>query len=110
MAMALVLRATPTTNLDEFPDSVITAMEVCCLDGLAGDRRRIEELLRPIAYGEGAGLPRELWLRLAGDLCGLPGKYGPQDLDELLAGPLSSLLTVAHEAGAADAGRAVSVS
>jgi hypothetical protein len=106
-AMALALRSKPATDLDEFPDSVIAAMETY-LDELPGDRRSTEELLRPLAHAEGAGLPQELWLRLAGDLCGLPGKYDPGDLDELVAGPLASLLTVTREGDTAGApGRTV---
>jgi len=96
VAMALALRLAPATDLDEFPDSVIAAMETY-LDALPGDRRWVEELLRPLAFAEGAGLPRGLWLRLACELCGLPGKYRLENLDELFDGAVASLLTVSRE-------------
>jgi WD40 repeat protein len=97
VGMALALRAAPATDLGEFPDSVLAAMEAY-LDALPGDRRAVEELLRPLAFAEGAGLPSGLWLRLAGALCGLPGKYRPEDLEELFGGAVISLLTVGNEA------------
>ena len=94
--MALALRSRPATDLEEFPDSVISAMEAY-LDELPGDRRSIEELLRPLAYAEGSGLPRELWLRLAGDLSGASGKYSVLTHDALVAGPLAALLAINRE-------------
>jgi hypothetical protein len=86
-AMALALRPTPPADLDALPDSVIAAMEAY-LDAIGGDRRVTEELLRPLAFAEGAGLPQELWVRLANELCGLPDKYLPRDLDRLFAAQL----------------------
>jgi hypothetical protein len=97
-AMALALRPTPATDLDALPDSVIAAMEAY-LDAIGGDRRVIEELLRPLAFAEGVGLPQELWVRLANELCGLPGKYGPSDLDRLFSGATASLLSAGREGG-----------
>ena len=101
VALALALRPQPATDLESFPDSVIGAMETY-LDELPGDRRSIEELLRPLAYAEGAGLPRNLWIRLAGDLSGVPGKYDVAVHDTLVAGPVRALLAVSAESGLAD--------
>ena len=97
--MALALRPTVATDLAALPDSVIAAMEAY-LDAIGGDQRVLEELLRPLAFAEGVGLPRDLWVLLANELCGLPGKYGPDDLERLFASAAASFLSVGREGGA----------
>jgi WD40 repeat protein len=74
-----------------FPGSVVDAMDGY-LDRLADDapsqqerrarKRRLRELLSPLAYAEGGGLPRALWLAAASGLA--ERSYGPEELDWLL--------------------------
>ncbi|MEU8401631.1 glycosyltransferase [Nonomuraea sp. NPDC048892] len=81
-----------------FPDSVEAAMDGY-LDALPIDRAQAEDLLRPLAHAHGLGLPSALWLRLAGELAGAPGRYTVSDLVDLFAGPLGSLITATRQAG-----------
>jgi hypothetical protein len=65
-----------------FPATVHDAFEVY-LDRFGADRRRVINLLRPLAYAEGAGLPFEdLWSPLASVLSGR--KYTDDDVEWLL--------------------------
>lgn len=56
------------------------------------DRAAVEDLLRPLALARGTGLPRPIWVQLAGRLSGTPGRYGEPDVAELLRGSAQALL------------------
>jgi hypothetical protein len=69
------------------------------LDAVPGDRWVLEDLLRPLGYAQGSGLPVQLWAMLAGVLSGLRGKYSATDVHELFTGPVASLIvaTQSHD-------------
>ncbi|MEU6191282.1 hypothetical protein, partial [Nocardia sp. NPDC047038] len=71
---------------DRFPATVADAMRTYLDRFSAADADRVEDLLRPLAYVHGEGLPvDELWARLASRL-GKPGRtYRVEDICWLLA-------------------------
>lgn len=76
-----------------FPAEVGAAMDGY-LDRLGADRQRAVDLLTPLAYAEGDGLPYgELWPACAAVLAGVdPGHYRLADLRWLLDSPAADLL------------------
>jgi Trypsin-like peptidase domain/WD domain, G-beta repeat len=65
--------------MDRFPSEVGEAMEIY-LSGLGPDRQRVRDLLRPLAYARGDGLPPgPLWAELAGRLAD-GRQYQPADV------------------------------
>lgn len=92
---ALMLRADAAAVLERFPDTVQDAMDLYLAE-VPGGRREAEDLLRPLAYAQGLGLPYDLWAELAGRLAGSPGQYAAADLTALLGGPVRSLLAVSR--------------
>jgi WD40 repeat protein len=65
--------------MDRFPNEVGEAMETY-LSGLGPDRQRVRDLLRPLAYARGDGLPPgPLWAELAGRLAD-GRQYQPADV------------------------------
>lgn len=67
---------------EQFPTTVGDAFDAY-LDRFDSDRQRVRDLLRPLAYAEGAGLPWEnLWADLATAIAGVP--RGDSDVEWLL--------------------------
>ena len=85
----------------QFPTDVWSAMEDY-LDRFEqeSDRRRARDLLTALAYAEGAGLPRDLWLRLAGALAGKA--YDGVDIDWVLHTAAADLIDAATADGTLD--------
>ena len=87
-AVGLVRRGTvvdvDAARLDQFPTTVADAM-ADYLDRFDQDRDRVEDLLRPLAYSYGDGLPAdELWAGLATRLAGPGRTYTVTDIGWLL--------------------------
>ncbi|WFE41113.1 glycosyltransferase [Micromonospora sp. WMMD998] len=97
-SVAIVARGELPSREHRFPHEVGQAM-ADYLDAVTDDRARAEELLRPLAFACGQGLPAGLWARLAGALAGTPGEYKDTDLAALFRTPLASLLSVSRRPG-----------
>jgi hypothetical protein len=84
---------------DQFPTTVAAAMDDY-LDRFDQDRDRVEDLLRPLAYSYGDGLPPgELWAGLAVRLAG-PGRiYNEVDIRWLLDTAADYLLETTADTG-----------
>jgi hypothetical protein len=77
---------------DHLPETVGDAMDRY-LTLFGNEERRARDLLRPLAYAEGAGLPAtELWTELATALAPLPQRYTYHDLSWLLASAAAFLV------------------
>lgn len=96
-AFTLARRPEPAEIIERFPRTVREAMDDY-LDALPLDGQQVRDLLRPLAFALGAGLPRHLWPDLANTLAGTPGRYAITDVDDLLSGPVKSLLTISPTA------------
>lgn len=68
-----------------FPHNVSTAI-AAYLRSVGGDRKWVEDLLRPLAYAHGQGLPSgEIWAALATALSKPRQQYTGEDVDALLS-------------------------
>lgn len=67
---------------DRFPTTVGDALKRDLRERYPADLVRVRDLLLPLAYAEGAGLPRELWPLLANALT--EGRYTQGDVTWLL--------------------------
>ena len=86
---------------DQFPTTVAAAMDDY-LDRFDQDRDRVEDLLRPLAYSYGDGLPPdELWAGLAARLAGPGRTYTDKDIGWLLGAAADYLLEATRTPGAA---------
>jgi WD40 repeat protein len=86
-------------RIERFPDSVADAMELY-LSRFGDEKRRVRELLIPLAYAEGAGLPCDsLWASLASRLGNQ--EYGVSDVRWLLASAADYLVERAEARGEA---------
>ncbi|MEV7624084.1 AAA family ATPase [Actinoplanes sp. NPDC089786] len=102
-AAALVERGVLPEPETRFPQEVGEAMQGY-LDAVRVDRRQTEDLLRPLAYAKGLGLPMDQWIQLAGELAGAPGGYTRDNIRELLTGPVAAFVVVARTQPTDEAG------
>ncbi|MCZ4589594.1 serine protease, partial [Rhodococcus opacus] len=90
---------------DQFPATVADAMDDY-LDRFDEDRDRVEEMLRPLAYSYGDGLPPdELWAGLATGLTGPGRTYTVEDIGWLLRAAADYLLEATVQSGGSTAYR-----
>lgn len=87
--MALLERNEVPEDVRQFPRRVGDAMNLY-LSSLP-DRRLAENLLRPLAFARGSGLPRAIWAHLAGWLAGTPGRYSESDIVALQGSSVQAL-------------------
>jgi hypothetical protein len=82
----------------QFPPDVESAMDGY-LDRFEeeSDCRRARDLLTAVAYAEGAGLPRDLWPRLAAALT--DSAYDQDDIDWILHTPMADLVDEIRDNG-----------
>lgn len=73
---------------DSFPETLDAAFDAY-FEALQEDRTFVEDMLRPLAFAEGDGLPESLWPSLASEVASAvrgapPQGYGPSDVVRLL--------------------------
>ena len=93
VAGAVVERGELPSPDQPFPHDVAEAMQYY-LAALPLDQLEAEDLLRPLAFARGQGLPVHLWSALVGRLSGRSPDDAARAVADLFYGPLASLIEV----------------
>jgi AAA ATPase domain len=95
VAGAVVERGDLPSPDQPFPHDVAEAMQYY-LAALPLDQLEAEDLLRPLAFARGEGLPAHLWSALASRLSGRSPDDAARAITDLFYGPLASLIEVSR--------------
>jgi WD40 repeat protein len=98
VAQTLILDDAPADlRFVTLPDDIPTAFEFY-LSRFRNDQQRVRDLIRPLGYAQGQGLPwRDLWANLASEVSGRP--YTDRDIEWVLRHAGAFIVEIAEQSG-----------